>query len=130
VTLPPGSTVSLVPPAEAELVPESMEETVARYQAIERARDADAERRRRELPAMQTPPEGKCCRQKPSLGTWPSRYARIKPNGSGGMGLYVYAAQGDRNPRATSIENLQGCTFMKAMENFTFSVCRPALRLS
>jgi hypothetical protein len=84
----------------------------------------------RRAPDMESPPEGKCCKQKPTLGTWPSRYAMIKPNGSGGMGLYVYAAQGDRNPRATSIETLQGCTFMKAIENFTFSVRRPTLPLS
>ena len=82
---------------------------------------------RARAPDMESPPEGKCCKQKPTLSTWPSRYAKIKPNGSGGMGLYVYAAQGDRNPRATSIENLQGCTFMKAIENFTFSVRRTTL---
>lgn len=76
----------------------------------------------RRTPDLESPPEGKCCKQKPTLGTWPSRYAVIKPNGSGSMGLYVYAAQGDRNPRETSIENLVGCNFMKAIENFTFSV--------
>eukprot|EP01044_Picomonas_judraskeda_P044634 COSAG03_NODE_24054_length_275_cov_0.585227_1_plen_57_part_01 len=53
--------------ANADLMVETVEDTEARYQAIELARDAQ---RRRELPAMRTPPEGPCCKKKPALATW------------------------------------------------------------
>ena len=79
-------------------------------------------------PRMIPPPEAHCFKQKPMLGTWPERYIKIKDNGMGSMGLYVYANKGDANSRGSSIEDLKGCTTQKKREKFTFSV-RPTLCL-
>ena len=65
-------------------------------------------------------PEAACRKQKPTLGAWPDRYAKIE-DGS----LNFYELTGGRpdtlkGPRGSSIGDLRGCRLHLGQEKFTF----------
>ena len=79
------------------------------------------------LPSTVPPPEGQCYKKRPKFGTWPERYIKVKNNGRGGFGLFVYndkkdAMSRESVPRGSSIADLTGCVVTKKYpEHFTFA---------
>ncbi len=49
--------------------------------------------------------EAECFKQKPTVGTWPTRYARIE-----GRSLNFYTNRTEQKPRGSSIADVGGCT--------------------
>eukprot|EP01043_Picozoa_sp_COSAG02_P000632 COSAG02_NODE_12_length_58022_cov_242.077379_15_plen_1141_part_00 len=60
-------------------------------------------------------PEGACLKQKPSLKTWPSRWAKLD-----GVSLLFFDKKGCTKPRGSSILDVTGCTVTEREEKFTF----------
>jgi serine/threonine protein kinase len=71
-----------------------------------------------------TPPFGVCWKQKPTVRTWPMRYARIE-----GKSLNVYADERDTKKRGSSITDVTGCQIEKGMESWMLSDDKPKLVL-
>jgi hypothetical protein len=63
-----------------------------------------------------SPPSGRCWKQKPTLRTWPLRYIRIF-----GKALKVYAAEGDADPRGSSISDVTGCVVATGEHSYFFT---------
>jgi chemotaxis protein histidine kinase CheA len=78
------------------------------------------------------PPRGLCWKQKMNIGlTWPERYIALEvPAGKPHMGLYVYAKEGDSEPRVSSIETLVGCEITKGTETWMIGGDKAKLTLS
>eukprot|EP01044_Picomonas_judraskeda_P000338 COSAG03_NODE_15_length_22165_cov_72.809934_7_plen_983_part_00 len=70
------------------------------------------------------PPFGPCWKQKPTLRTWPLRYARIE-----GKSLNVYADERDTKKRGSSITDVTGCTIEQGMESWMLQDDKPKLVL-
>jgi hypothetical protein len=59
-------------------------------------------------------PEGECLKQKPSLKTWPSRWAKLD-----GASLLFFDKKGSTKPRGSSIDDVTGCNVTVGEEKFT-----------
>ena len=61
-------------------------------------------------------PAGACRKQKPTMGTWPPRYAKID-----GTSLNFYEEQNcPKGPRGSSIKDVRGCDVSTGLEKFMF----------
>jgi hypothetical protein len=59
-------------------------------------------------------PAGACRKQKPTMGTWPPRYAKIE-----GTSLNFYDKQNcPKGPRGSSIKDVRGCEVFTGLEKF------------
>ena len=77
-----------------------------------------------EAPAAWKPPHGMCWKQKPTLRTWPMRYARVE-----GKALNVYADDKDSKARGSSVADVTGCEVSKGVENWMMVGDRPTIIL-
>jgi hypothetical protein len=59
-------------------------------------------------------PAGACWKQKPTMGTWPERYAKID-----GTSLNFYDNESDTRARGSSIKDVRGCDVCRGLERFT-----------
>ena len=103
--------------SEPEPEPQAGLEQAQQQQERQEQTSAEAE----SAGSQRLPPCGLCWKRKQNIGfTWPERFIALsQPVGKAHMGLYVFAKEGDDEPRGSSIEKLLDVEVTKGIESWS-----------